>query len=335
MEGKRNSSVELLRIVAMSLVVAHHYVVNSDARVCYDYADPTAKMLFLQLWGMWGKVAINAFVLITGYFMCTSILTLRRFMKLYLEMMFYSIVMWGVLFWSGYEDSSVMRIVEIFAWPFTGNNHGFGPSFLWFYLGIPFYNILIKGMSRRQAWLLVGLLVLMFSVASNVFYNKAVFHHVFWYMTLYFMGAAFRLHPQGWMNKNSICFPLLVGGVALGGASVLGMTYARMLGLHSHGPYLMVAESDRFVSVIVGALLFLTFKNLRLPYNRFINAVASTTFGVLLIHAAGNGMRRWLWYDFLDVGSHALSMSTMSFCLYSFFVLRGSSSPAVRSIIYV
>lgn len=322
-EVRRNSSIELLRIVAMMLVIAHHYVVNSGVDACYNYADPTLKMIFLQLWGMWGKMAINAFVLITGYFMCTSSLTMCRFMKLYLEMMFYALGIWAVLLLCGYETLSAARIARIFTWPYTGNNLGFGPSFLWFYLGIPFYNILIKGMTRRQIYSLVGVLLLMFCVASNVFYNKAVFHHVFWYMTLYFMGAIFRLHPQNWMNTNRRCVPFLAGSVILGWVSVIGMTYARSLGLHAHGPYLMVSESDRFVSVVVGALLFLVFKNLSLPYNRFVNSIASTTFGVLLIHTAGDGMRRFLWDDFLAVRMHAESLPLFELIGYSLACMFG------------
>lgn len=105
--------------------------------------------------------------------------------------------------------------------------------------------------------------------------------------------------------------------------SVIGMTYARSLGLNAHGPYLMVSESDRFVSVVVGALLFLVFKNLSLPYNRFVNAIASTTFGVLLIHSAGDGMRRFLWDDFLAVRMHAESLPLFELIGYSLACMFG------------
>ena len=36
---------------------------------------------------------------------------------------------------------------------------------------------------------------------------------------------------------------------------------------------------------------------------RFVNTVASTTFGVLLIHANSDAMRQWLWRDLLDLPS--------------------------------
>ena len=38
--------------------------------------------------------------------------------------------------------------------------------------------------------------------------------------------------------------------------------------------------------------------------NRFINAVAATTFGVLLIHANSDAMRQWLWKDTVDCVGH-------------------------------
>ena len=79
----RDSGIELMRIVAMLLVVSSHLVSASGVSKFFDYSNPKMNMLFLQLFGLWGKTAINAFVLITGYFMCTSQLTSRRFIKIY------------------------------------------------------------------------------------------------------------------------------------------------------------------------------------------------------------------------------------------------------------
>ena len=74
--NQRSSNLELLRIVLMLTIVAHHFVVNSG--IMEEYGDITVNMIFLQLYSMWGKIAINAFVMITGYFMCTSRLTWKR-----------------------------------------------------------------------------------------------------------------------------------------------------------------------------------------------------------------------------------------------------------------
>lgn len=80
-EKQRESGIELFRIIAMLLIVAHHYVVNSG--VTQLLGGDYFKDLFYYLFGMWGKTGINCFVLITGYFMCQSNITLRKFLKLF------------------------------------------------------------------------------------------------------------------------------------------------------------------------------------------------------------------------------------------------------------
>lgn len=62
-------------------------------------------------------------------------------------------------------------------------------------------------------------------------------------------------------------------------------------------PYYFVVDSNKLLAVLTSLSLFLMFKNINLKYNKFINTVAASTFGVLLIHANCNEMRQWLWCD--------------------------------------
>ena len=76
----------------MLLIVAHHYVVNSGLTAADGpiYASPmSGRSLFLLLFGAWGKIGINCFVMITGYFMCPSQITAKKLAKLVCEFMFY------------------------------------------------------------------------------------------------------------------------------------------------------------------------------------------------------------------------------------------------------
>lgn len=61
---KRNTNLELFRVITMILIVAHHYVVNSgllaaDGPICTS--PISARSVFLMLFGAWGKVGINCF----------------------------------------------------------------------------------------------------------------------------------------------------------------------------------------------------------------------------------------------------------------------------------
>ena len=61
-----------------------------------------------------------------------------------------------------------------------------------------------------------------------------------------------------------------------------------------------MADSNKFLAVVTAVSAFLFFKNLELGYRPIINRIAASTFGVLMIHANSDTMRRWLWQDFLD-----------------------------------
>ena len=61
--------------------------------------------------------------------------------------------------------------------------------------------------------------------------------------------------------------------------------------------YYFVADSNKVLALITGVSTFLFFKNLKIGYSKAINTIAASTFGVLLIHANSDTMRRWLWGD--------------------------------------
>lgn len=141
----------------MLLIVAHHYVVNSGLTAADGpiYADPMSwRSLFLLVFGAWGKTGINCFLMITGYYMCASRITAKKFAKLFCEVMFYHIVIGTVFLLSGAERFSLKVCAEILI-PVMDIGNGFTPAYLMFFLLISFLNILIRNMSERQHVLLL------------------------------------------------------------------------------------------------------------------------------------------------------------------------------------
>ena len=96
---QRESGLELFRIITMLLIVAHHYVVNSElwgAEGPIMSAPMNGSSLFLLLFGAWGKTGINCFIFITGYFMCKSQITVKKFLKFLLEVELYKILFYVI-----------------------------------------------------------------------------------------------------------------------------------------------------------------------------------------------------------------------------------------------
>lgn len=309
----RDSNLELLRIVLMLIVVAHHFACNSGALDVVDYSRFSFKLVFLQMFAVWGKMAINAFVLISGYFMCRSNLTVKRYCKVLFEVVFYSWLVYLVFLVAGRETVSARRLFTQVTWVFGRANNGFVSSFLWFYLFIPFYNSLIGALDRRRLGWLVCLLLLLFSGTSTFLLNTTMFNEVFWYMTLYFTAAYIRLYPFKWMDNVRTCAAVFllavvaaVGSVLLIDCAIVYRNFDRVFVTY------FLADSNKPLAFAVAVAIFLLFKNLKFGNSRAINLVASTTFGVFCIHTASDAMRHWLYFDVFDVQGH-LGMGDMSF----------------------
>jgi len=105
--NQRNSNIELFRIIVMLLIVAHHYVVSSGVIDIVKENFSYSRSIFFFLLGAWGKTGINCFVLITGYFMCKSSISIRKYAKLYLEIKFYYYVLFFILLANGFATFSL------------------------------------------------------------------------------------------------------------------------------------------------------------------------------------------------------------------------------------
>lgn len=291
----------------MLLIVAHHYVVNSGLSSRIVAAPMALRSLFLLLFGAWGKTGINCFVLITGYFMCTSRITAKKFVKLVLEIEFYKLIFWLIFWLSGYERFSISGLVYALL-PITSLATGFSSCYLVFYLLIPFLNALLQSIGEKQHICLLLLLSFAYIVIGTLPKINVTMSYVSWFVVLYILAAYLRLYPKKLFANTRLWGWATLGMLLISAISVVGMTWLGVrLGRREMAFfYYFVSDSNKLFAVLLSLSGFLFFKNVRVPYSRLINTVAASAFGVLLIHANGDTMRRWLWRDVLDnVGAYS------------------------------
>lgn len=280
------------------MIVAHHYVVNSGLTLADGpiYSDITSwRSIFLLLFGAWGKIGINCFVLITGYFMCTSSITAKKFFRLLFEVLFYKIIITTIFCVSGYTDLSAKLIIKTL-FPVNEISQNFTGTYLTFFLCIPFLNILTKNMNEKQHICLIALCSFIYILFGTV--HRVEMNYVSWYVVLYMIASYIRLYPQKLFSKTkfwglatAICVFLCMTSV------ICGIFVGERLNIHL--AYAFVTDSNTILAVCTGISSFMFFKNLKMKNSKLINTIAASTFGVLLIHANGDAMRRWLWSDIL------------------------------------
>ncbi len=202
MKNTRNSNLELYRIIVMLLIVAHHYVVNSGV-IQEVYADSlNVRSSFMLLIGMWGKIGINCFVMITGWFMCTSKITMRKFLRLILQVELYKFLFTGIFLITGYEQISLRVIRNLL--PVTNVADGFTSCFILFFLLIPFLNKLLHNLSKAQHGWLVVLLLFVYSVLPSFHIANVKFNYVTWFSVLYILMAYLRFYgvPVSFLERR-------------------------------------------------------------------------------------------------------------------------------------
>ena len=296
----RSSNFELYRILCMLVIVAHHFVVNSgftSSDGSLTTSPTTLNSIFIWLFGMWGKTGINCFLLITGYFMCSSKITIRKFVKLLLWIYIYRIVIYALFLYFGYETLSAVRIVKL-AMPVWGFEANFISCFIGFWLTIPFWNILIHNMTRKQHLILVALLVGMYSCLGSIPTFRVTFNYVTWFGVIYLIASYIRMYPHQCFENKKLWVAVMVAAIILSILSVIVLIFI------GKGEYFFMSDSNKVFAVVVAVSSFISIKNIHIPYNKIINAIGGSTFGVLLIHANSDAMRQWLWKDCFDCVGH-------------------------------
>lgn len=296
----RNSNLELYRIIVMLLIIGHHYVVNSGLmEVIESHAtyfggegglDNDVKQIFYFLFGAWGKTGINCFVMITGYFMCKSKITLNKLLKLIFQIIFYNVVIFFVFYQMSREELSLKRITELFM-PIGSIKDGFVSCFLIFYLSIPFLNKLVENLNKRMHQELIGLSLFVYTVWEMLGYDVS-YNYVVWFSVLFFIASYIRIYGI-WKDANTKVWGWLTLIVFL--ISVLSIIIPFFI--RGWCTWFFVYDSNHIMALLVAVSSFMWFKNMKIKQNKIINTIASTTFGVFLIHANSNAMRTWLWFD--------------------------------------
>ena len=315
-KAQRSSNFELYRILCMLMILSHHYVVNSGlvsagGLLVTDYSSNNS--IFLSLFGSWGKTGINCFLMITGYFMCTSKITVRKFFKLMGQIYLYRLILYPIFLIAGYEIHSFQRILSQLLPVWGLDCDHFVNCFIVFWLTIPFLNILVQNMTKRQHELLLLLSLSMYTILGSVPTFNIPINYVTWFGLIYFISSYIRLYPHPIFERKALWRLMTIISLVLAAVSILALRF--IFGARIGNGYYFVADSNKIFAVAIALSSFLWFKNLNIGYSKLINSLGAGTFGVLLIHA-NLGASKWLWKDVFDVAGH-YTMPLWYLVLYS------------------
>ncbi len=299
---KRNSNLELLRIIAILAIIAYHFEVQCIRKIIP--AD-TIQYCFAMFLGSFGRTGVNVFVLIGAWFLIDLPFRSMRVVRLYLATILYTVPITLIILFLGVKSDGVSG-KELFAafTPFTSGPLWFVSCYLFLLLVSPFLNILIHTLSphmyRTLYWILLVVLVFM----AN---RRGIPGHFFFKSDAFFMVALYLI--VGYWKTIQLPFfasrswALLSILVLIAGCAAFCAGYYFSIGRYRAIEYICRQSHDYltreiqsvFCFWLAGAAFFF-FQSFSFSSN-MVNRIAKNVLGVYLLHATPClAPVMWAWF---------------------------------------
>lgn len=306
-EKKRDSNFELLRIIAMFLIVIHHLQQHG---VWFPPNVETAPNFALsRIFYMWsGMIGNWIFVLISGYFVCTSKFSWKKVFALWLQIFsisavigliayfskikvigFYNPDYGKVGFFEAARPASKKDLIHSFLPCYYGNNW-FAVAYLVFYLFVPFLNQFRENLNQKMHLQLIVLMFVLGCVVKQLPFEQFFQQdNLYMFILGYFIASYIRFYNPKILSRtkiNLIIFFCLFSFFAFWNFVVYTYLY-HIAFVRNHIKEVLSffgGGMAKVLSLTCALSLFCVFRQMKIPYNRFINTVASATFGVYLLH---------------------------------------------------
>lgn len=293
--GERDSNFELLRIVCMIMIIMQHFGFWGEFELP---GDITADTVILQSIVNVGKIGVNCFMMITGYYCSFGTFRPSKITGLVLKVWFYT---WGIaiiLFSSGVGIRSVENIIKS-TFPICSGAFWFVTTYLIVYVLSPYINMVIKNTEKEKYRILLIFLFIIWSVIPSVITPGWEFSNTGWMIYMYLLGGYFRKYPEVWEDCKVKPVLYFIGSYAF----LMYLTFLWDDKVEMKVYHQGIAQKHTILIVICSVALFVFFKNIRLGHRKIINQMAASTFGVYLIHE-NPVVNDLLWTDWLKVNSY-------------------------------
>lgn len=302
---KRNSNFELMRITSMILIIITHILGHGGL---LESSTGPLKVVFVLLKCI-TLVHVNSFVLLMGYFQYDKEFKLSKLFKINNTAWFYKAVMTVIFSALGIISLSSGKVIANLL-PIVIDSYWFIRIYIYMYCLSPFVNILISKLNKNKHKILLLISFLLFSIVPTLTrqlaFNNSSGYSLTAFIFLYLLGSYLAKYPidkepifkKYSINKKKIIFLSVFLGMAILNSifywfgfrlSELGGIFASIGRVISKS----ILAYDNPLVIFGTVAYFLWFSYIKID-SKFINKVASLTFGVYIIHEFPP-IRGWLY----------------------------------------
>lgn len=330
---KREPSFDMLRIIAMMMIICLHYLVKGNLLMPVAQ-DLSGKNLILWLIEALCICAVNVYILLSGYLLVDASWKPGKVFCL-LGTVYYYLLLIPVLLWVtgslGDVNISLYGLLE-YVFPVASEQYWFMTSYILMYLLMPVLSNGLRQMTKRQLEWMIGFLLFFFSVEKSCLPIAISSDHAGydfgWFLVLFTIAAYCRLYGIPFLQKkkgrNGLIL-YLISVLLIWGISITAAVLGEYTGIAFFKKYTDIPYHYNYLLCLSAALgLFYYIKEKQFSYEPFakgVCAVGPLTLGVYLLHE--HPMLRYEWPKMLHVDASYSAIVTiyhMFLCVAVIFV---------------
>lgn len=297
MKKERKSNIELLRILAMFLIISFHYVYKSG----YTFETLSINNFIIKSFWLFGELGVNLFILITGYFMINGRFSFKKLILLMMEVLFY--YLFSVLISTRVNNWSIQTFKDGFLlfFPVILNKYWFITVYILVYILSPYLNIFIKSMNRKTFLRFIITTLILWCIIPTffgLFFNsteKMLYYSRFiWFIIMYCVGAYIKLYSLKSFEKISKCFiSALISFLIMLIGIVIIYKFSDVFKKIGTTEIAYFWPPNTLPMFILSISIFEIFLKIKMNSCKIINILASTTLGIYMIH--DGVLNRYIW----------------------------------------
>ena len=275
----RNSSIELLRIIAMFMILMHHFVVHNGYDVLNLSLGPERIFFQLVMQGG-GKVGVVIFFSISAWFFLDREQTIKSNLKrvwiMERELLFYSLILVAFYLVFDRADLGAKLMVRSFA-PLSTGVWWYATAYAIFLALLPFLSKGLKALGREYHLALAATVLAIWGLQRFIPGLQSLTDNVFGFIYVFILISAYKWHMMPFTTKQV----WLMTGIGLG-FFLLYTAASATLSLLGHDMGIFITGSWKLPVIMVGFGVFLLFDRVTF-HSRVINRIAQSAFAVYLI----------------------------------------------------
>lgn len=286
--GQRNSSIEILKLIAVFLIVLSHAIPNSGGEITESYIDLSAatidfQQLLLVLMKYMGQLGNDIFIVCSAFFLLESSRTkISKVISIVIDSFIISVLFLVAFIASGYNFSLTMIIKNMI--PITMNTQWFVGCYLIFYLIHPALNVIVRSLSKKGLIALNICALFIYCGINLVIHDRFYYTQLVGFICIYFFTAYMKFYMKDFIKSKKRNIRMLVISLCMFLFSILIID---ILGLkiNAFSNYLVYWSIIINPFLIILSLTLFNLFNMKCFCNGLINYSSSLSLLIYMIHA--------------------------------------------------